>query len=290
MHKPMSDREQRFRWYRQVDRCHRSVKETCQIFGISRKTFYYWRYRDFGKRLNGYQTLKKQPNVKLTNPVKQIISDCKLKTNYGPLKMKQYLAKHHDLRLSTTIIYRYYLKARLIRKPQRTFPWYRPMRQALTIVKPGQGVQLDVKYVYPEGRRQYQFSVFDPYTKKYHFSIFNTKDSNHAILALRAGEQYFGFAIISVQTDNGSEFRGNFHVWVTKHDIPHYFIPKSSPYWNANVERVHRTIDDEYYQNPLRIWRTPYEWLTYYNFERLHLSLNGLTPQEKVLQSVTIDC
>jgi len=290
MHKPIYNREQRFRWYRQVDRRHRSVKETCQIFGISRKTFYYWHARDFGKRSNAYCPVKRQPNTKLTGQVKQIISDCKRKTNYGPLKMKQYLAKHYGLNLSTTIIYRYYLKTKLIRKPQRTFPWYRPMRQALTIAKPGQGVQMDVKYVYPEGKRQYQFSVFDPYTKKYHFSIFDTKDSNHAILALQAGELYFGFPVSSVQTDNGSEFRGNFHVWVTKHDIPHYFIPKSSPYWNAYVERVHRTIDDEYYQNPLRIWRTPYEWLRYYNFERLHLSLNGLTPQEKVLQSVTIDC
>lgn len=290
MTKPHFDREQRFRWYRQVDKCHRTVKETCQIFGISRKTFYYWRYRDFGRRDSAYLPVKHQPNTKLTAEVKQVITKCKLKTNYGPLKMKLYLAKVYGLNLSTTIIYRYFLKTKLIRKPQRVFPWYRPMRQALTIVKPGEGVQLDVKYVYPEGQRQFQFSVFDPCTKKYHFSIFDTKDSNHAILALQGAERYFGFAITSVQTDNGSEFRGNFHTWATKHNLPHYFIPKSSPYWNANVERVHRTIDDEYYHNPMRVWQTPLEWLRYYNFERLHLSLNGLTPQEKVLQSVTIDC
>ena len=76
----------------------------------------------------------------------------------------------------------------------------------------------------------------------------------------------------------------------TKRNTPHYFIPKKSPYWNANVERVHRTIDDEYCQNPLRVWKNVYEWLNYYNFERIHLSLNGLTPQEKYLQSVTLDC
>lgn len=290
MSKPHFDREQRFKWYRQVDRYRRSVKETCQIFSISRKTFYYWRYRDFGRCGNGYYPIRRQPNTKLTDQVKQIILGCKLKTNYGPLKMKQYLEKCHGVCVSTTVIYRYYQRAKLIRKPQRKMPWYRPMKQALPIEKPGQGVQLDVKYVYPTGKRQYQFSIFDPYTKKYHFSIFDTKDSNSAILALEAARRYFGFAITSVQTDNGSEFRGNFHVWVTKHNIPHYFIPKSSPYWNANVERVHRTIDDEYYQNPMRVWRTPLEWLQYYNFERLHLSLHGLTPQEKVLQSVTIDC
>ena len=146
------------------------------------------------------------------------------------------------------------------------------------------------KYVYEEGMRKYQFSVFDPYTKKYHFTIFGTRESKNAIYAFRLAQKYFGFKILSIQTDNGSEFRGCFHDWLTEINIPHYFIPKKSPYWNANVERVHRTIDDEYYHNPFRTWRTVYEWLHYYNFERIHLSLGGLTPQEKVLQSVTLDC
>lgn len=73
------------------------------------------------------------------------------------------------------------------------------MRQALTIAKPGQGVQLDVKYVYPQGRRQYQFSALDHYSKKYHFSIFDAKDSNHAILALRAsGEIFWIYRLLGV--------------------------------------------------------------------------------------------
>jgi transposase InsO family protein len=160
------------------------------------------------------------------------------------------------------------------------------------VEKPGEGVQLDVKYVYAHGIRHYQFSVFDPFTEKYHFTIFPTKESKNAIGAFKKSEKYFGFRILSVQTDNGSEFRGYFHKWLGKKsiNIPHYFIPKSSPYWNAQVERVHKTIDDEFYHNPYRAWDTPYEWLQYYNFERIHLTLNGLTPQEKLLQSVTLDC
>ena len=31
---------------------------------------------------------------------------------------------------------------------------------------------MDVKYVYDKGRRKYQFSVFDPYTRKYFFEVF----------------------------------------------------------------------------------------------------------------------
>jgi len=292
MPKPKYEREQRFRWYREVDKYHRPVKEVCQIFGISRKCYYKWRGRDFGKRGNTYLPAKNQPNLKLTWELRKFIEDQKLVTNYGPLKMKMLVKKKLDLDISTTIIYRYYKKRKLIRKPQKKLPWYEPMKSALIIQKQGEGVQMDVKYVYEQGIRKFQFSVFDPFTEKYHFTIFPSKESKNAIVAFLRAQKYFGFKILSVQTDNGGEFRGDFHRWLVKRKphVPHYFIPKKSPFWNAQVERVHKTIDDEFYHNPFRVWKTPYEWLRYYNFERIHLTLNGLTPQEKLLQCVTLDC
>lgn len=284
------DREQRFKWYLQIDKYHRTVKETCKIFGISRKTYYKWRLRDYGKRGNTYTPIKNQPNLKLTYEVRLFIEKEKLKTNYGPLKMKLWIKRKLGLDISSTIIYRYYKRKKLIRKPQKKLPWYEPMKNHLIVKNKGEGVQFDVKYVYDKGSRKYQFSVFDPFTEKYYFIICLTKESRNAITAFKKAEKYFGFKILSVQTDNGGEFRGYFHTWLSKKNITHYFIPKRSPYWNAEVERVHKTIDDEYYLNPYRIWKTPYEWLEYYNFERIHLTLNGLTPQEKLLQSVTLDC
>lgn len=284
------DRLQRFRWYNQVDKYHKPVKEVCSIFGISRKCYYKWRLRDYGKRGNRYLPAKNQPNLKLTWQLRKFIEEQKRITNYGPLKMKLLVQLHFGLKISTTIIYRYYKRRHLIRKPQRRLPWYEPMKQRLTIVKPGQGVQLDIKYVYENSLRKYQFSVLDPSTEKYYFAVFSTKESKNAIAAYQLAEKYFGFKISSVQTDNGSEFRGDFHDWLTKQNISHYFIPKKSPYWNAQVERVQRTIDDEYYCNPYRTWHNVYEWLNYYNFKRIHLTLNGLTPQQKYLESVTLDC
>lgn len=205
--------------------------------------------------------------------------------------MKMLVLRELGIDISTTIIYRYYKRRMLIRKPRRKLSWYAPLKERLVIDKPGIGVQMDVKYVYGGlGKRLYQFSVFDPYTEKYHFTVFSTKESTNAITAFRHAERYFKFKILSVQTDNGSEFRGEFHRWLTKIDIPHYFIPKKSPWWNGKVERVHRTMDEEYYQNMGNIWKDPYKWLEYYNFERIHLSLHGKTPHEKYLESVTIDC
>lgn len=291
MRKPKYVREERNKWYAQVEIKHRSVKEVCQIFGLSRQCYYKWHRQDRARR-RLYRTdlpAKNQPNTKLIAEVKSIIREVKLKTNYGPEKMKRYLKKRLKLAVSTTIIYRFYKKERLIRKPQRKQPWYEPLKRKLTITKPGEGVQMDVKYTYESGKRKYKFSVFDPFTKLYFFMVFASKESKNSIAAFLGAEQYFGFKISSVQTDNGSEARGEFHTWLTARNTPHYFIPKRSPWWNANVERVHRTIDDEYYQNPWRTFTSPLQWLEYYNNERIHLSLGDLTPREK-LQSVTIDC
>jgi transposase InsO family protein len=289
MNQIINPRDQRFKWYLQVEKYHRSVTETCHIFGISRKTYYKWKKKDKGVTPVNYKPRKRQPNLKLTPQIKQFIEEQKIKTNYGLLKMKMLVKKKLNVNLSTTIIYRYYQKKKLIRKPQRRLPWYQPIKQAVRIKKPGEAVQMDVKYVYEHRIRKYQFSVLDPFTEKYHFTIFSTKESKNSIIAFKSAEKYFGFKILSIQTDNGSEARGCFHNWLTKNNIPHYFIPKSSPYWNAQVERIHKTVDDEFYHNPYRVWKTIYEWLDYYNFERIHLTLSGLTPQEK-LESVTLEC
>ena len=275
-------KELRFSWYNFTEVKGFTVKDTCKLFGIKRKIYYYWYSKDHGGKSPSYCSPKPHPNTKLTNPVKKFIEKEKLKTNYGPLKMKMSVKRNLGLEISPTIIYRYYQKNGLIRRPQKKLPWYEPMKEKLVVNQPGQGVQADIKYVYENGARQYQFSFTDQYALKHFFKVFPTKHSKNAIIAHQLAEKYFGFRILSIQTDNGSEFRGEYHTWLTKNNITHYFIPKKSPWWNAQIERLHRTIDDEYYQNPYRIWKNPYEWLDYYNFERIHLSLKGLTPQEKL--------
>lgn len=254
-YRQISTRRQRSRWYHQVYSCGKPVTEVCAIFGISRKCYYRWYRKDF-RETRSYRNPKRQPNLKLTAEVRQFIEEEKQKTNYGPLKMKYRVQQRFGIELSTTLIYRYFKRRALIRKPQRRLPWYKPLKEHILVRKPGEGVQLDVKYVYPEGQRRYQFSVHDPFTCQYYFRVFLTRHSQNAILAFQEAETYWKLKICSVQTDNGSEFRGCFHDWLTKKGIFHYFIPKSSPYWNAQVERVHKTIDDEYYHNPYRIWKT----------------------------------
>jgi len=53
--------------------------------------------------------------------------------------------------------------------------------------------------------------------------------------------------IITIQTDNGSEFHGEFKKACKNFKINHCFAYPKSPQQNALVERSHRTDDDEFY-------------------------------------------
>jgi len=156
-------KELRLKWYALAEREKRTLKEVCWTFGIPKKTYYKWYRYDHGYGLNDYMPKKEHPATKLTRDLQSWIAERKRKTNYGPEKMAIEVKRVFALTVSSTIIYRPYLRKKLIRKPQKHNPWYEPLKEKLLITKAGEGVQIDVKYVWRDGQRHYQFSVFDPY-------------------------------------------------------------------------------------------------------------------------------
>ena len=259
-------REIRFRWYLQVEKYRKPVTEACTIFGISRKTYYKWYEHDHGLRKRDYSAPQHQPNTKLTSEVKILIEQEKLKTNYGPLKMKLLLKRRLGLTVSTTIIYRFYKKKRLVRRPQKRLPWYQPLKEHVIPHQPGEVVQMDAKYVWEGNVRKYQRTFIDVYTGFHHAVITGSLEAADTVRAFTEAERVFPFPIMGIQNDNGSENRGSFHQYLGARGIAHYFIPKSSPNWDGAVERAHGVIDQEFYLNPLRPWNTLPEYLQWYNY------------------------
>lgn len=284
-------REIRARWYLQVDRYGRSLKEVCSIFGISKKTYYKWRAHDFGPGDHRYCQRKDHPNLKLTPKVKLEIFEIKKQLNYGPKKMRLHLRDTFHVDVSTTIIYRYFKKKRLIRKPQKKQTWYAPMKEPFFSAKPGENVQADVKYVpSPEGAWNYQFRFTDTFTNMQYSVDCLDKSASAAIYAFKGAARSFPFPIIGIQTDNGSEFRGAFALFLAARGLVHRFIPKRSAPWNGKVERANRSVDDEFYLNPGRPWRTVAQYTRWYNHERYHLGkgMNGMTPYQKFQEYLTL--
>jgi hypothetical protein len=288
--------ELRARWYLQVDKYKKTVTDVCNIFGISRKSYYKWYNLDHALVR---RTLKRRgihPHTKLTPAIQQIIYACKMKYNYGPAKMRVFLRETQGTSVSITAIYKYYKKRRLIRKPQRKQPWYMPLREPYTASIPGENVQLDVKYVPgPDRSWRYQYRFLDTVTNLQYATETECKDARATIAVFKRAVRSFPFSILGIQTDNGSEFRGAFHLYLLNCRIVHRYIPKRSAPWNGKVERANRSIDDEYYLNTGRPWTSVTAYTHWYNHERYHLGkgMAGLTPYQKYLSlaetSVTLE-
>jgi transposase len=274
----------RQKWYFLAEIVGKSVNEICKMYLISRKTYYKWKKIDQGSR--NHVPKKQHPQTKIKGELRVFISEEKLKTNYGPRKMKRLIKRRFGIAVSTTAIYRFYKKKGLIRRPQKKLPWYQPLKEPVIPRQPGEVVQVDTKYVWQENRRKYQRTFIDIYTGFQHAVVCENLEAQSTVGAFEKAEKHFPFPILGVQSDNGSENRGVFHQYLGKRGIAHYFIPKSSPNWDGAVERAHGVIDQEFYLNPLRPWKTLGEYLRWYNYERIHEGkyLNGLIPIEKVEQ------
>ena len=285
-HTPATLHEMRFRWYKQVEEYGKSVDEVCGIFGMSPKTYYKWYKHDHGLGSNQYKNRDPHPHTKIKGRARVMLVEAKEKYNYGPAKMKLYLKEHAGVIVSTTAIYKFMKKKRLIRKPQRKQTWYAPMKEPFYTLKPGVNVQLDVKFV-PSvwGEWKYQYRFVDTATNMQYAIDMDSKDARTTIRALHGAERSFPFQIVGIQTDNGGEFRGVFHAYLIRRQIIHRYIPKRSAPWNGKVERANRSVDDEFYLNFTKPWKSLRQYTQWYNHERYHLGkdMGGLTPYKKFI-------
>lgn len=278
---PAYPAKMRQRWYYMVEKIGKSVGEICESYGISKKTYYKWRCHDLGS--TKYIGRREHPETKIKGSVRILICEEKEKTNYGPLKMKLLVKRRFGIDVSTTAIYKFYKKKGLIRRPQKKLAWYQPLKEPLKARYPGDVIQLDAKYIWEESTRKYQRTFIDIYTGMQFAYVTSTMTAEDTINAYFNAEKFFPFKILGIQNDNGSENRGEFHKFLGEKGVAHYFIPKCSPQWDGSVERAHGVIDQEYYLNPRRTWKSLNEYLMWYNYERIHLGkyLNGMIPIEK---------
>lgn len=124
---------------------------------------------------------------------------------------------------------------------------------------PGEKVQIDIKYVpnscirFPTyGKRYYQITAIDEYTRKRVLKIVKEKSTYESANFLKTLEIEFGFKIKTVQVDNGYEFVNDpdktdkitlFQAVANRLDIKIKRTRPYSPWQNGKVERSHREDD-----------------------------------------------
>ena len=268
----------------------RNVSQTCRFWGISRTLFYRWRDRYRQDGLGGLHDGPRGPrHHPFTTPphIVALILEIRREREYGPLRIRFFLERYHQVYVSAPTIHRILKRHRV---PRVSLKRYRPgPRRRREIHLPGQSVQVDVKHLKLGGRRFYQFTAIDEATRYRVLRVYAHNSIKSATEFVEEVRRRLPIAIQRIQTDHGSEFGTDFTWHLRDLGVSHRQIPRGCPQSNGKVERSHRTDADEFYRR--MIFRSPAElaqqlrqWEYEYNHRRPHLALRGHTPAERLCE------
>jgi transposase InsO family protein len=146
----------------------------------------------------------------------------------------------------------------------------RNYRQCTACEIPGEKVQIDVKVVpnycirgkhSSDGKKMYQWTAIDECTRMRFIYGYDEHTPENSKDFLSKFLEFFPFEIMTIQTDNGTEFtykfisddkKSPFEEELANQNIEHRLIKPRTPWHNGKVERSHR-MDQWYF----------YEWETF---------------------------
>ncbi|MDR7420326.1 MAG: integrase core domain-containing protein, partial [Armatimonadota bacterium] len=172
-------------------------------------------------------------------------------------------------------------RARLARRYAQRKPWgYHPQA-------PGALVQLDTTPItlYP-GCQRIHVTARDVVSRKDVVAAYKRGNSAAAAHFVRQELPRMGFTIRAIQIDGGSEFKARFEQACEAMGIHLFVLPPRRPQLNGQVERAHRTHQEEFYD----LTEVPDNLAEHnallraheavYNGIRPHQALGYLTPNE----------
>ena len=236
----------------------KNISLTTRHFGIDRGTTRRWIRRLKNQWPRGLEDRSRRPhNFRQPAVPWEIVSEVvKLRKQYPAWsKYKIQVLLPAELKISASAIGRILKRKRLINKkisikrqkaaknPRKRFP------RGFKVSCPGDMVQIDTKYIMiTGGKKFYQFTAIDVLGKKRVLRIYSSLSSRNGADFIQECVNNFDFEIKNIQTDNGSEFLGEFDKLCKKLNIPHYFIYPRHPKQNSYVEASHSADEKEFYQ------------------------------------------
>lgn len=189
--------------------------------------------------------------------------------------------KQQGIKVSLSSVQRTLDRHLLLKKKSLWKKWARPVPRPMT-AEPGDLVQVDTVHVMKDReKRLYVFTLLDLYSRWSFAKAYPQARAGAAARFVAEAQQHASFVFKHLQTDHGSEFSRYFKQRV---QIKHRHSRVRRPNDNAHLERFNRTLREECL-NKLpadikTINRALPKYLNYYKAERIHLGLNGKTPQE----------
>lgn len=264
-----------------------SVRKTARYYGYSPGTISKWLAKapnDLRKTIPTKSSRPHHhPNALSEEKVKAII-----KTRLEHHRCAEVVKKQLDnngLCVSLSSVKRTLSRTGLIRKRSLWKKWHYslPRPEAL---KPGDLLQIDtVHFVSNSGTKFYVYTIIDLYSRWAYARVVKKIGAEPSIIFLKQARKYATFNFIMVQSDNGPEFTKHFTTGANMMGIAHRHTRVRKCNDNAHIERFNRTIQEECFGTEKPVSYKRYlslinDYLTYYNYSRLHLGLELKTPAE----------
>lgn len=225
-----------------------SVSKAARRCGIPRSTLYRWLKRYNEGDENSLSDLSQKPKKlakqKVTTELESIILSIRANHKFGPQAISTYLLRNHQIKLSTSTIWRVLTKhsvtpLKRYRKRSNIKRYTRPI--------PGDRVQMDVMKV---RSKCYQFTAIDDCTRLRVMRLYHSKHAENTVNFLYQVLESFDFPIQRIQTDWGTEFYNDlFQEELMTHYIKFRPIKPRSPHLNGKVERSQKTDKAEFYSH-----------------------------------------
>jgi transposase InsO family protein len=283
------EREERLRlsWieaYRELQ----DAGSVCRRFGISRPTLRKWLRRFEADGAAGLCTQSRaphrSPSTKVGPDEEALILELRRTRCLGVKRLRHELRRLYWLQLSPATIHKTLVRHALNVLPRRKRT--DTSHGATADRRSGDRVQMDTCKIRPG---LYQFTAIDDCTRYLVAGLARRRTAAATLAFLDQVLDEMPFAIQRLQTDRGAEFFAeDVQRRLMAEAIRFRPIPPRSPHLNGKVERVQRTVLEEFW--PTVDVKAPEiadrlaEWVHYYNWDRQHEALNGSTPIDRVCE------
>ncbi len=263
-----------------------SARQFCAVAEVPYPTFARWWacWRQGGKYalLDRPRRPRRSPSA-LHGPVLDTIRRAHHALGYGVRRLYAQLRLAGLITCSLSSVYRVLRRCgAMVRRPRKPKPiWTRYAKE-----NPGERAQMDLKYL-PQGR--FQLTLVDDCSRFLAATVLERRTTAAVCRALPRLLMTLPFPIRCLQTDNGSEFGRDLTRLLHRLGIRHTHIRPRCPHLNGKVERVQRTVQEEFWDGigpgPLEDWeRFLQDYVRFYNRIRLHSALDYTTPMKYALQ------
>lgn len=256
-----------------------SIVKQCDILQINRSSLY---YRPMGASDYNLQLMRAMDELHLKDPT------------LGTRRMTKYLVKkgYKISRNKTRRLMRlmrisavYCVPRTTVSDPTRyKYPY---LLKGLEITRPNQVWMIDISYIPMAKGFMYFFGILDVYSRKLlGWSLSNSMEASWVCSCISDTISRFGKPEI-INSDQGSQFTSEQYIALIKsYQTIHISMDgKGRAIDNVFIERFFRTLKyDKLYLCPagdgLELYTHCKEFITYYNQERMHSSIEDYTPDQ----------